>query len=113
EDELRTARCLFARILDAPGGLKIMTIHAFCDRVLRRFPLEAGVPPSFTVLTEEERTASIAEAISHVLERAAGEPDTALGKALTTVVANAAETKFHELIGAIIGRRDDLTKLIQ
>src|SRR5262245_47661307 len=44
-EELTLARCLFAKVLDAPGGLRIMTIHAFCERVLRRFPLEAGVPP--------------------------------------------------------------------
>ena len=112
EEERGTARCLFARILDAPGGLKITTIHAFCDRVLRRFPLEAGVPPSFTVLTDEERAAAIEEAVSHVLERAARESETTLGQALTTVVANAAEAKFHQLILAIITRRDDLMKLI-
>ena len=56
-EELNFARCLFAKVLDAPGGLKIMTIHAFCDRVLRRFPLEAGAPPSFTVLTDAEQRA--------------------------------------------------------
>ena len=42
EDSLRTARRLFANALETPGGLKIQTIHAFCDTLLRRFPLEAG-----------------------------------------------------------------------
>ena len=28
--------------LETPGGLKIQTIHAFCDRLLHRFPFEAG-----------------------------------------------------------------------
>ncbi len=63
-EELNFARCLFAKVLDAPGGLKIMTIHAFCDRVLRRFPLEAGAPPSFTVLTDAEQRAALGEAIN-------------------------------------------------
>ena len=49
---LAHARRLFARVLDAPGGLRIMTIHAFCQSILRRFPLEAGVSPHFTVLDE-------------------------------------------------------------
>ena len=39
------ARQLFARVLDAPGGTKIQTIHAFCQSLLGRFPLEAGVAP--------------------------------------------------------------------
>ena len=41
-DGLARARTLFARALETPGGLKIQTIHAFCEALLRRFPLEAG-----------------------------------------------------------------------
>ena len=44
-DETRRARRLFASVLDAPGGMKIQTIHAFCQSLLRRFPLEAGLAP--------------------------------------------------------------------
>src|SRR4029450_4763369 len=36
------ARRLFARVLDAPGGINILTIHAFRQALLKRFPLEAG-----------------------------------------------------------------------
>ena len=50
------ARVLFARTLDAPGGLRIQTIHSFCQDLLTRFPLEAGVTPGFEV--QDERTAS-------------------------------------------------------
>ena len=39
---LDRARRLFAAVLDVPDGLKIQTIHAFCQSLLRRFPLEAG-----------------------------------------------------------------------
>ena len=46
------ARQLFARVLDTPGGVKIATIHAFCQTLLRRFPLEADVSPEFAVLDE-------------------------------------------------------------
>ena len=46
-DDLRRARRLFAQALETPGGLKIQTIHSFCQHVLSRFPLEAGVPPRF------------------------------------------------------------------
>jgi len=53
-DQLKAARALFARALETPGGLRIETIHAFCARILRRFPLEAGVMPGFTELEEDE-----------------------------------------------------------
>ena len=47
EEEIRRARALFAKAVETPGGLRIETIHAFCARVLRRFPLEARVLPGF------------------------------------------------------------------
>ena len=46
-EALEEARRLFARALETPGGLKIQTIHAFCESLLSRFPLEAGVSPAF------------------------------------------------------------------
>jgi hypothetical protein len=45
----RAARTLFARVIDAPGALRIQTIHAFCESLLKRFPVEARVPPHFSV----------------------------------------------------------------
>ena len=47
--DLPRARALFARALETPGGLKIQTIHAFCEKLLRRFPLEASLSPAFQV----------------------------------------------------------------
>src|SRR6266481_5172739 len=40
QEERIIARRLFARVLDAPGGINILTIHAFCQALLKRFPLE-------------------------------------------------------------------------
>jgi len=48
------ARRLFATALETPGGLKIQTIHAFCERLVARFPVEADAPVPFSVLTETE-----------------------------------------------------------
>jgi len=58
---LSNARALFAKALETPGGLKIQTIHAFCEKLLRRFPLEAGVSPGFTVM-DDQAGAAIARA---------------------------------------------------
>ncbi|MBP7001396.1 double-strand break repair helicase AddA [Amaricoccus sp.] len=72
-DRLEHARTLFARALETPGGLKIQTIHAFCDGLLRRFPLEAGVPPRFVVLEERQAKALRAETLDALA--AAGAPE--------------------------------------
>jgi len=46
------ARCLYEELLHAPRPLRTTTFHAFCQEILRRFPLEADVPPGFE-LTEK------------------------------------------------------------
>jgi ATP-dependent helicase/nuclease subunit A len=49
------ARKLFARALETPGGLRIQTIHAFCERLLQLFPVESGLAPGFRVMDDAER----------------------------------------------------------
>lgn len=66
-EDLQVARALFASALETPGGLRIETIHAFCARVLRRFPLEADVFPGFTEIEEDEAFALWDEARSEAV----------------------------------------------
>ena len=84
-DALTRARSLFARVLDEPGGIYILTLHAFCQAVLQRFPLEARVPPHFEVLDEAQAAELLLEARDEVLERA--EKDKDLAEALRVVAA--------------------------
>ena len=70
--ELQWARQLFAIAIETPGGLKVQTIHAFCERLLQRFPLEAGVPPGFVILDEHERDALLRQATDEMLAEATG-----------------------------------------
>jgi ATP-dependent helicase/nuclease subunit A len=66
--ELSAARALFARALETPGGLKIQTIHAFCEKLLKRFPLEAGVSPGFKVMDDRDADEIAGEARERVAE---------------------------------------------
>jgi ATP-dependent helicase/nuclease subunit A len=66
-DELASARTLFARAIETPGGLKIQTIHSFCAGVLRRFPLEAGVSPQFREMEDHQAALLRAEVIDQLL----------------------------------------------
>jgi ATP-dependent helicase/nuclease subunit A len=62
------ARTLFARVLDATGGgLRIQTIHAFCQTLLAAFPSEAGLVPGFRPLEEREEQALGHGALSAML----------------------------------------------
>jgi ATP-dependent helicase/nuclease subunit A len=66
--DFRRARSLFAQALETPGGLKIQTIHAFCEKLLRRFPLEAGVSPDFRVM-DDAAAAAVAAAARAAIAR--------------------------------------------
>ena len=80
-DDLSTARRLFARALETPGGLKIQTIHAFCEKLLRRFPLEAGISPGFKVLEDQAAAEVSAMARDDVAAAALAMPDGPIGRA--------------------------------
>jgi ATP-dependent helicase/nuclease subunit A len=98
--EMRRARQLFAVAIETPGGLKVQTIHAFCERLLQRFPLEAGVPPGFEILDDHERAALLQEAADATLaEAAAAAPEAPLARALAAAVGFAAEASFDALLG--------------
>lgn len=78
---LAEARRLFARALETPGGLKIQTIHAFCERLLRRFPLEAGIAPGFRVLEDAAALAVSMRAREALARQALDHPDGPVAKA--------------------------------
>jgi ATP-dependent helicase/nuclease subunit A len=78
-ERLARARTLFARALETPGGLRIQTIHAFCEALLRRFPLEAGVAPGFGVL-EDRRAKALREEVLDALALARPEEFAALAR---------------------------------
>jgi ATP-dependent helicase/nuclease subunit A len=100
-DKLDEARRLFARVLDAPGGMTIVTIHAFCQSLLRRFPLEAGVPPHFELMDERLSGEALDAAREKVLREARSGADSVLEAALNTVVLNTHEASFAELLGKL------------
>lgn len=109
---LEQARKLFARALETPGGLKIQTIHAFCERLLKRFPLEAEIPPHFEVMDEITTQTILTRARDHVLMKAAENPDTELGRALGRLAAFSDETGFDKDVREIIGKRSQLYRFI-
>src|SRR3954470_7536296 len=70
-DDLRRARTLFARVLDAAGGgLRIQTIHAFAQSLLAAFPAEAGLVPGFRPLEGREEQLLARSTLADLLVRA-------------------------------------------
>ncbi len=108
---LARARRLFGLVLDTPGGLKIQTIHAFCQSLLARFPLEAGVSQRFRVMGDADAAETLAEARAIVIARAQTRHDPALSKAFDLMTLEAGETTFTSLIEQLNSERRHLLAL--
>ncbi len=109
---LSDARRLFARALETPGGLKIQTIHAFCEKLLKRFPLEAGVSPGFRVLENEAAIALSHEAREDLAREALKDPEGRLGQAYAHFAVELDWGSFHDLLGKIEAERGALTDYV-
>ena len=112
-EEMLLARTLFTRATETPGGLGIVTIHAFAERLLQRFPLEAGVTPGFAILDEATAAKLMRDAIDHVIGAAARERDTPIGRALETAIAYAADDHFDEILADAVNRREWLDTVVR
>lgn len=42
-------------VLLSPEGFQIMTFHGFCYRLISKAPIEAGIPPGSTIMSEEDQ----------------------------------------------------------
>ncbi len=111
--ERARARRLFARALDTPGGLKIQTIHAFCERLLQQFPFEANVAGHFEVLEQHDVDVMTDAARRGALAAAAGDRDGVLGEALRTVLSSASDFAHELAVADLIRQRARLRAWIQ
>ncbi len=107
------ARRLFATALETPGGLKVQTIHAFCDRILHQFPFEARVPAGFTVLEEAAEADLLQRARAGSLLEAARDPESELGKALSLAVSTGSDSSLADVFDEVVRTRQKLLYLLQ
>ncbi len=112
-DQMTLARKLFAQVLDVPGGLKIQTIHSFCQSLLGRFPIEARVSPNFDLLDD----ISISEQLRHSQDELLQDIDRGsndlLGDALSYLSGMLAEDTFTSLMKSITSERGSLEQLFK
>ncbi len=94
---LKTARQLFAKALETPEGLKVQTIHAFCERILARFPIEAGILPGFEPLDEAEMKPLRDHVQIELYKIAAEKPEGPLNQALRLLTSAKAEQTLDTL----------------
>jgi ATP-dependent helicase/nuclease subunit A len=59
---------MLKKIIRGRQDLRISTIHSFCMNLLKRYPLEAGLPPDFGVLDARDQASKIQQAIEDAIE---------------------------------------------
>ncbi len=101
------ARRLFARAVETPGGLKIQTIHAFCEKLLHLFPFEANVPAGFRVLDDMAQSELMELSRRIVIEQAMREGGD-LHAALQEIAREISTHSFDDLCKALLDHREAL-----
>ena len=107
------ARRLFARVLDTPGGLKFLTIHSFCQSVLKRFPVEAGLAPHFELMDELSAIESLRSCLRDVITEAKKDPASVLAQSFSQLVLHVNSDDMKELMSKIMGKRSHLSRILR
>lgn len=107
------ARKLFAMLLDTPGGMKIQTIHSFCQEILKRFPLEAKISPYFEVMDDRTASEALAEVKKTLLQKIESDSESSTAKSLAFLTKNISEYKFPEIMSEIANNRSKIARMLE
>ena len=112
-DDLPRVRRMFAEVADTTDGPNIRTIHSFCESLLGRFPLEAGVAPHFKVMDERTAAELRREARDRVLNAATAKPDSVAARAMDHLAGLLDESGFDDLMTSLDFARGRLNRLFR
>ena len=95
-DDIKHAREIFFKYIDNPEILKIKTIHGFCEEILHRFPLEAGVSPSWSLVSDAAQRILLQDAFTKLINSPDGQGRTF--DAFAHIVGRVSETYMSDLL---------------
>lgn len=105
-DNAQRARALFEKLICAEYELRATTFHAFCQDILRRFPLEAAVPPGFELL---ESTTELEQSAWRALQQeATANPEGPIAKDLELLLRDCGGVNnTHQSLSEFLKHRSD------
>jgi len=109
---IQKSRQLFLEVLDSPSGINIQTIHAFCQSLLARFPIEAGITPHFSLMDERDTEEMLIASRENLLNESREYTNNILGSALAEITKHIHENQFLELLTEIARNKDQFIRLI-
>ena len=96
DSDIAHARSIFFKYIDNPEILKIKTIHGFCEEILRRFPTEAGISPSWTLISDAPQRILLNDALNNLINSSSNDPRTV--DAFNYIVGIMSEYKLDDLL---------------
>ncbi|MBL42865.1 MAG: hypothetical protein CMM49_09440 [Rhodospirillaceae bacterium] len=102
-------RSLALRLLEDHSSINIQTIHSFCENILKKFPIEAGVLPNFSVLSANETANYILEARNLAFKKYKN--NRRFDKSLKNLVVKNDEKRFNELFSELVSKKISLSKI--
>lgn len=93
------AREIFFTYIDNPEILKIKTIHGFCEEILHRFPLEAGVSPAWSLISGAPQRVLLQDTFQSMINTPTN--DNRVYAAFAHLVGRISETYVEELLGIL------------
>lgn len=108
EEQRRRARVLFAKVLDNMDNLRIFTIHAFCQQLLVRFPLEAGITPNFQIIDDYQSKNLLRQVMEDLL---LDDSNSSIQKSLKLILEKKNEDDFYEFMEYLVSKRKNFEML--
>ncbi len=99
DDNIARARLIFFRYIDNPDMLKIKTIHGFCEEILHRFPIEAGVSPSWSLVSDSAQRVLLQDAFSKLINSPTTDGKTLA--AFSHIVGRVSESYLSDLLNIL------------
>lgn len=95
-DDIAYAREIFFKFIDAPEILKIKTIHGFCEEILHRFPIEAGLSPAWSLVSDSAQRLLLQDAFNNLINAPKNDPR--VYDAFAHIVDRVSESYLNDLL---------------
>lgn len=107
KETLTKARSLLIKTIDSEYKIKAQTIHAFCQSLIKIFPFESNIRPTFEILEDKQQAILIKKSQDEIFRNS----DENLQNLITAISYKAGEEDIFKLISSILNKKETLSIL--
>ena len=101
--DIAHAREVFFWYVDNPDALKVKTIHSFCEEILYRFPIEAGISPAWSLVSDMNQRVLLQDAFDRLVNASDLETEkyARVSDAFARIVSQLSEYRLSDLLSIL------------